>query len=186
MRPMGVKRMLLLMQRGQLFPEVLLEQHHQRRHFVARALPVLDREGVERHDAELEAGRGLDDLAYRGDAGAVPLDARQAARTRPAAVAVHDHRDVLREPFEVDLFEERLLDRTGLGELARGRSFRSGDVSTGSSSNTRPLCGSGPLCGVEVGFERSAQPVEVEAFRGRSRSASRRCAGPWSAESRPR
>ena len=102
----------------QLFAEVLLEQHHQRGHFVARPLPVLDREGVERHDAQLEARRGLDDLAHRGDAGAVAFDARQVARARPAAVAVHDHGDVPRQPLEIDLLEERLLDRAGLGKLA--------------------------------------------------------------------
>jgi hypothetical protein len=106
-------------QRGQLFPQVLLEQHHQRGHFVAWPLPVLDGEGVEGDGAELEARRGLDDLAHRGDAGAVALDARQVARAGPAAVAVHDHGDVPRQPLQVDFFEEGLFDRAGIGKLAK-------------------------------------------------------------------
>ena len=38
-----------------------------------------------------------------GDAGAMAFDARQVALRRPAAVAVHDDRDVARQPVAVDL-----------------------------------------------------------------------------------
>ena len=68
---------------------------------------------------ELEPRRGLDDLAHRGDAGAMTFDARQVARFRPAAVAVHDHCDVPRQPFEVDAVEQRLLDRARFSEFAQ-------------------------------------------------------------------
>src|SRR3954447_5195213 len=96
---------VVLHQRPQLFAQVLLEQHHERGDFVARTLPVLDGERVERHDAELEPRRGLDDLTHRGDAGAVAFHTRKVARFCPASVAVHDDGNVTREPFQVDLFE---------------------------------------------------------------------------------
>ena len=55
----------------------------------------------------------FDDVAHRLDAGAMPLDPRQVALRRPAPVAVHDHRDVPRQPVEVDLPRQRLLGRPG-------------------------------------------------------------------------
>src|ERR1043165_2894292 len=110
---------VVLHQRGELLPQVLLEQHHERGHFVARTLPVLDGKRVEGDDVELEAGGGLDDLAHRGDAGAVALDAGEVACAGPAAVAVHDDGDVPRQPLQIDFFEERLFDRAGIGKLAK-------------------------------------------------------------------
>ena len=41
------------------------------------------------------------------------LDARQVALRGPAAVAVHDDGDVLRQPVEVHLPRQRLLGRAG-------------------------------------------------------------------------
>ena len=55
----------------------------------------------------------FDDVAHRLDAGAVPFDARQVPLRRPPAVAVHDHRDVRRQPVEGHLADERLFGRTG-------------------------------------------------------------------------
>ena len=52
---------------------------------------------------------GLDGVADRVDAGAVPFDARQVALRRPAAVAVHDDGDVRRQPLEVDLTDQHLV-----------------------------------------------------------------------------
>jgi hypothetical protein len=109
---------VVLHQRLQLFAEVLLEQHHQRGHFIAGPLPVLDGKRIERHHAELEPRRGLHDLAHGGDAGAMSFDARQAPRPRPAPVAVHDDGDVAREAREVDLLDHGLLDRARLRQLA--------------------------------------------------------------------
>ena len=49
----------------------------------------------------------------------MPFDTRQIARLRPTAVAVHDHRDVLRQALEVDFFEESFLDRSRLSQLGQ-------------------------------------------------------------------
>ena len=83
-------------QRVQLEPQISLQQRHQRRHFGDRTLPVLDRKRVERQHLDAEPRRAFDDVAHRLDAGAMSFDARQVALRRPAAVAVHDDRDVLR------------------------------------------------------------------------------------------
>ena len=114
-------------QRVQLEPQVALEQRHQRRDFHRRALPVLDRERVERQDLDAETRRPLDDVAHRIDAGAVALDARQVPLRRPAAVAVHDHGDMPRQTVEVDLTSERLF-------RGAGRSGRTGIRRAPSSS----------------------------------------------------
>ena len=109
---MTLKPDVVAQQRVQLEPQIPLQQHHQRRDLGDRTLPVLDRERVERQDADAEPGRALDDLAHRLDAGAVPLDPRQVPLRRPAAVAVHDDGEVLRQPVEVDLPGEPRLRGT--------------------------------------------------------------------------
>ena len=100
-------------QRRELEAEVALEQHHQRADFSGRALPVLDRERVERQHLEAEPRRGFDDVADRVDAGAMPFDARQVPLAGPAAVAVHDDGDVPRQPIEFDLARQRLFGPAG-------------------------------------------------------------------------
>ena len=104
--------MLFLSSVLELEPDVPLQQHHQRVDFGARALPVLDRERVERQHVDAQPGGRLDDVAHRVDAGAVPLDARQVALRRPAAVAVHDDGDVRGQPLEVDLARQRFVGRS--------------------------------------------------------------------------
>ena len=96
----------------ELEPDVALQQHHQRVHFGTRALPVLDRERVERQHVDAEPRRGFDDVADRIDAGAVPFDARQMALRRPAAVAVHDDGDVRGQRVEIDLARQRFVGRS--------------------------------------------------------------------------
>ncbi len=100
-----------------LAAQVVLEQAHQRRDLALRPLPVLDREGVERQHLEAQPGRGLDRLAHGLDAGAVALDARLAALLRPAAVAVHDDRDVTRQAREVDRTKDLRLVAAGGHDL---------------------------------------------------------------------
>ena len=63
---------------------------------LGRARPVLDREGIDREIVDAELDRGAHRPAQRLDAAPVALEARQAARRRPAAVAVHDQRDMTR------------------------------------------------------------------------------------------
>ena len=80
---------------------------------VMRALPVLDREGVERQHLDAQAGGPFDDVAHRVDARAVSLDTRQVTLRGPAAVAVHDHGHMSRQAVEVDLTGERLFRGAG-------------------------------------------------------------------------
>src|SRR6185295_4765691 len=60
------------------------------------ALPVLRREGKDREALDADVACGAYRLAQRLDAAPVPLDARQGARRRPAAIAVHYDRDMAR------------------------------------------------------------------------------------------
>src|SRR5207253_5328392 len=83
----------------------------------ARTFPVLDRECVERDDRQFQTSGGLHDLPHRVDPGAMSLHPRQFARSRPAAVAIHDHGHVPREPLQIDLVDERLFDRARFGKL---------------------------------------------------------------------
>ena len=80
---------------------------------VIGTLPVLDGERVQRQDLDAEPGGRLDDVADRFDAGAMALDPRQVSLRGPAAVAVHDDGDVLRQPVEIHLSRKRLLGRPG-------------------------------------------------------------------------
>ena len=104
---------VVLEERSELEPQVTLEQRHERAHFGFGPLPVLHRERVDGEHVEAEPGRGFDDVADRVDAGAVAFDARQVAFGRPAAVAVHDDRDVCGQLFEVHLPGQRLFGRAG-------------------------------------------------------------------------
>src|SRR5215471_4262243 len=54
----------------------------------------------------MDAGRGLDYVAHRFHAFAVPGDARQMAALGPAAVAVHDDGHVFGELVRVQLAED--------------------------------------------------------------------------------
>src|SRR5437762_6551008 len=108
---------VVLEQVRELLVQILLQERHQRHDLEARPLPVLDREGVKGQCVELQTGAALDDLAHRRDARAVPLDARKAALPRPAAVAVHDDRDVPRKAGEVDLVEEPPLGGARRGDF---------------------------------------------------------------------
>ena len=73
------------------------EELHQDRDFVGRAPPVLAGEREQRQELDVELDAGKDDGAHRLDAPPVAGDPRQHALLRPAAVAVHDDRDVARD-----------------------------------------------------------------------------------------
>ena len=119
--------MLLREQRVELAAQVVLQQPHERRDLALRALPVLDREGVEREHLEPEACRGLDRVAHRLDPGAVALDAVLLAQLRPAPVAVHDDRDVAREPLPVDRAQQVLFAGPGWHDLEQILERHGGD-----------------------------------------------------------
>ena len=72
-----------------------LVEVHQEAHLVERPAPVLGRERVHRQPLEPDLERALDRVEQRLFARRVAVGALQAPALRPAAVAVHDDRDVL-------------------------------------------------------------------------------------------
>ena len=77
--------------------EIVDEIFHQRIHFVLGAVPILGGKSVEREIFDAEFARRANDRPRRFRALPMTLDARQAALLRPAAVAVHDDGDMLRQ-----------------------------------------------------------------------------------------
>jgi len=77
--------------------EEVVEQAHQAGDLLGGAFPVFDREGVEGDVADADGAGGIDDRADCLDAAAVSLQPGKAARLGPAAVAVHDDGNVLRD-----------------------------------------------------------------------------------------
>ena len=91
---------VFLHQLRRLFLQEALEQMHQRENFALRALPVFRGKCVEGQELDLQFAATFDAGAHRVGALLVALDSRQSAVLRPAAVAVHDDRDVARNGFE--------------------------------------------------------------------------------------
>jgi len=79
---------------GDLTVQVAREQTHQDEYLRRRPLPVVGGEGVQRQRGDAEVRSGCDDAAHGFGAGAMAGTAWQAAARGPAAVAVHDDRDV--------------------------------------------------------------------------------------------
>ena len=106
------------MNRRHLALQVLAQQPHQEVHFGFRAAPVLEREGVEREARYFQPGARIYHLARGLHPGAVPCYARQVAALRPAAIAVHDDGEMLRQPLQIELFEKRnFLPIAGFQEI---------------------------------------------------------------------
>jgi hypothetical protein len=95
-RPIAQAHVVLHQLRA-LVDQVRAQEAHQVAHFRIGALPVVDREGVQRQALDAHARALLGDLAHGLDAFLVPEDAPQSAALGPASVAVHDHGDVRRE-----------------------------------------------------------------------------------------
>src|SRR5262249_20761018 len=128
---------VVLQEVRQLLGEVLLQERHEGHDLEARPLPVLDRKRVERQRVQLEARAGLDGLADRGDAGPMAFDAGRPALLRPAAVPVHDDRDVPRKTSELDFVEELSLEGAGIRQIVEGDHRQSLTRSAPSSYETR-------------------------------------------------
>ena len=97
----------LLRQLGRLALDRVLEQLEQAGHLVVRTRPVLAAEGVQREDRHTAP----DDVAQQGPdglhAGRVAFELGPVMAARPAAVAVHDDRDVVRQVLGRDVRHER-------------------------------------------------------------------------------
>ena len=81
-----------------LLLDVAAEEPHQADDLGGGPLPVLGREGEERQVADGEVRAALDDLAHALGPALVTGKPRQSAARGPAAVAVHDDRDVTADP----------------------------------------------------------------------------------------
>jgi hypothetical protein len=83
--------------------EVALEQLHQEADLVLGAAQVVfEREGVEREPGQVDAAGGLDDVLHALCALLVAEEALERALAGPAAVAVHDDGDVLRDAQRIE------------------------------------------------------------------------------------
>ena len=98
--------------RGPLLDHVLLQQVHQEVDFRLRPLPVFARQAIERELLDLEPGTFFGGAADRIDAALVAGDAGQVLPLGPAAVAVHDDRDVPRAALGRN-FQRRRCDVSG-------------------------------------------------------------------------
>ena len=103
-RPAKVMRTSRLVQLVAAIGEDALVEVHEVADLVDGTLPVLGRERVHRQPVEAELERAVDGVEQRLLAGGVAFGAGQAALGRPASVAVHDARDVARDPLRIDAF----------------------------------------------------------------------------------
>ena len=79
---------------GHFVPHKPGKQIEQKPHFSLRALPVFLGKGVYRHKGHAQGPAFAHQGAHRLGPGPVPLAPGQPPPLRPAAVAVHDHRNV--------------------------------------------------------------------------------------------
>jgi len=87
---------IVAVQLGDLAAQVMPQQSHEVIDLRERPLPVFRREAEQRQIRDAELGGRGQRTPHRLGAAAVTGNARQAASLRPAAVAIHDDRDVAR------------------------------------------------------------------------------------------
>ena len=80
----------------QFLSQKLPQQSHQSVDLKPGPLPILHGKSVERENFHAQPSAGLDGAAYRTDSRLVAGNARQTPPLGPAAVPVHDNRDVCR------------------------------------------------------------------------------------------
>ena len=129
-----------------------LEQAEQAVDLVVRAGPVLAAEGVQGQDRDTAPDGVAEDLADGLDAGGMSVELRQALLAGPAAVAVHDDRDVARQLVgrqECGLSRavvgrgRRSIAGAGASAAAAG-SWADGGASVGRASGARATRPRGP------------------------------------------
>src|SRR5260370_7654739 len=102
------------MQIRQIVTNEAAQQPHQLANLGGRARPVLGAEGKNRQETDSEVAGGTHGAPQRFDAAAMAFPTRQAARRRPAAVAVHDDGNVPRHGEIADLSVQRHVLRPPL------------------------------------------------------------------------
>ena len=110
------------LQLGGLASHGRLEQAEQAGDLVVGASPVLAAERVQGQDTDAATDRVTEHAADRFDTGAMAIELGQLPLARPAAIAVHDDRDVARQVLRRE--EWRALDRVGRLEERRVRRRR--------------------------------------------------------------
>ena len=94
---------VVVVERADFGFQVVAQKPHQEIDFRLRPLlPVLLGERVKRQRGNADPGRSFDGRAHGRDARAVSRNARQMAAARPAAVAVHDDRNVPGKPRRIE------------------------------------------------------------------------------------
>src|SRR5208283_2012542 len=81
-------------QLGEIIVNEAVQERHQALHLFLWTGPVLDGKGINGEIPDAELDRGAHGSPQRLHAAPVAFYARQAASRRPAAVAVHDHRNM--------------------------------------------------------------------------------------------
>ena len=97
---------IVLLHGGEFALQVFAQKAHQKFHFGLRAAPVFQRKGVQGEARDMQARASLDDDARGLHSGAVAGNARQMAALRPAAVAIHDDGEVLRQALGIEFLEK--------------------------------------------------------------------------------
>ena len=119
--------------------EGVQEEVHQDRDLLGRATPVLAREREQREEFDIALDAGEDDRPHGLDAAAVTGDTGQHPLLRPAAVAVHDDRDVARNGGRCGHFARGALKHVD-GVLWSGWEYRGrAAATTVRSPSGRPL-----------------------------------------------
>src|SRR5258707_12803114 len=95
------------MQIRQIVTNEAAQQPHQLANLGGRARPVLGAEGKNRQETDSEVAGGTHGAPQRFDTTAMAFPTRQAARRRPAAVAVHDDGNGPRHGEIADLSVQR-------------------------------------------------------------------------------
>src|SRR5262249_53351881 len=103
----------VLVQVDQVIADEPAQETHQLADLGRRARPVLRAEREDGQNANAEIAGRTHGATQSLDAASMPLAARQPARRRPAAVAVHDDGNVTRHGKIADLYTGR--QRLGIG-----------------------------------------------------------------------
>src|SRR5262249_3215775 len=105
---------------GQFPLQVFAEQPHQELDFGLRAARVPAGEDGGSETGKFQASGSLDCLASRFNTPLVARSARQTTPLSPAAVTIHDDRNVARKAVSIDFFEKLgFLPGGGLPEVVR-------------------------------------------------------------------
>jgi hypothetical protein len=97
---------IISLKQRHLLADIFAQELHEEFDFGFGAAPIFDRESVKGERFDVQTRGGFDGHAGGLRASAVSRDTGKMAFLSPAAVAVHDDRDVARKAGEIEFFEE--------------------------------------------------------------------------------